>query len=301
MTALGVSRGVNYIYYGREVCFVIECVKMHSNGNDFLILDNMDLCYNKDFMSNFALKACRRRIAVGADGLLVIEPSNTTAFKMRIFNPDGTEGEMCGNGARCASLYAAKREIVYGDDFIFETLGGTVHASLTGDMVTLDVAPILERDIVTDGHIIIDGIEYEYYFIPVGVPHCVIFERKRNCYLENYIAVGRTIRNRFDVFPQGTHVNFVVVEDEPDTINVVTYERGVEDITLSCGTGSIASAAASWISGKTGNSVHVKTPGGDNRVELTSSLCRQGEIFPTLSGKAVFVASISIFDKMLEF
>lgn len=276
---------------------MIECVKMHSNGNDFLILDNMDLRYSKDFMSNFALKACRRRTAVGADGLVVVEPSDTTAFKMRIFNPDGTEGEMCGNGARCASLYAAKRYIVYDNDFVFETLGGTVHTSLACDKVTLDVAPIPEREIVTDGHITIDGREYEYYFVPVGVPHCVIFERARNCYLEDYIAVGRAIRNRFDVFPQGTHVNFVVVEDAPDTINVVTYERGVEDMTLSCGTGSIASAAASWISGKTSGEVYVKTSGGVNRVVLSRG--SQGEILPKLEGKAVFVAELTISHEIL--
>ena len=276
---------------------MIECVKMHSNGNDFLILNNMKLHYQKDFMANLALKACRRRMAVGADGLVVVEPSSSAAFKMRIFNPDGTEGEMCGNGARCVSRYAAERGIRSENDFLFETLGGTVHAVLSGDNVILDVAPISNNEIVTDGRITADGCEYEYFFIPVGVPHCVIFELERTGRLEDYMPIGRAIRNRLDVFPHGTHVNFVVAESKPNTINVMTYERGVENMTLSCGTGSIASAVASWITGKTGECVAVETPGGVNRVILSRG--RNGEILSKLEGKAVFVAELVIFPEIL--
>lgn len=270
---------------------------MHSNGNDFLILDNMSLYYKKDFLSNFALRACRRRTAVGADGLVVVEPSELSDFKMRIFNPDGTEGEMCGNGARCVARYAVELGITGPCDFMFETISGTVRAAVSGENVTLDIAPVMSDEIITDGHISVNCYEYEYFFVPVGVPHCVIFEKERAHGLDGYVSAGRAIRNRLDVFPNGTHVDFVVVEDEQDTINVMTYERGVEDVTLSCGTGSVASSVAAWFSGRVGRNISVRTPGGTNRVFLSSG--KNGEIFPRLEGKTVFVAELLVSPEAL--
>lgn len=277
---------------------MIKCAKMQSNGNDFLILDNMSLAYKSDFLPNFAQKACRRRTAVGADGLVVIEPSEIADFKMRIFNPDSTEGEMCGNGARCAARYAIERKIAGSCDFIFETLSGLVRAAVFGEDVTLEIAPIMSNEIITDGHITVNSCEYAYFFVPVGVPHCVIFEKEHALGHDGYIAAGRAIRNRLDVFPNGTHVNFAVIEDEQDTINVLTYERGVEDMTLSCGTGSVASSVAAWLSGRVGRNISVRTPGGTNRVFLSNG--RKGEIFSRLEGKAVFVAELMVSPEILR-
>ena len=276
---------------------MIECVKMNGNGNDFLVLDNMALRYDTEFLSNLAAKACRRRQAVGADGLVVAEPSAAADFKMRIFNPDRTEGEMCGNGARCVSRFALDYGIAKTGELTFETLGGMVRAVVDGGLVTMDLAPVSLRGMVTDGRLCVGEDEFEYSFITVGVPHCVIFERERNRRFEEYAPVGRAIRRRSDLFPQGTHVNFAVMCGEADTIDIMTYERGVEDMTLSCGTGSVASAIVSWLSGRTGPDVRVKNPGGVNGVSLLRS--ENGDILPKLEGRAVAVAEISIMPEAL--
>ena len=276
---------------------MIECVKMNGNGNDFLVLDNMALRYDTEFLSNLAAKACRRRQAVGADGLVVAEPSAAADFKMRIFNPDGTEGEMCGNGARCVSRFALDYRIAKSGELTFETLGGMVRAVVDGGRVTMDLAPVSLRGMVTDGRLCVGEDEFEYSFITVGVPHCVIFERERSRCFEEYAPVGRAIRRRSDLFPQGTHVNFAVMCGEADTIDIMTYERGVEDMTLSCGTGSVASAIVSWLSGRTGPDVRVKNPGGVNGVSLLRS--ENGDILPKLEGRAVAVAEISIMPEAL--
>ncbi len=276
---------------------MIECVKMNGNGNDFLVLDNMALRYDTKFLSNLAAKACRRRQAVGADGLVVAEPSAAADFKMRIFNPDGTEGEMCGNGARCVSRFALDYGIAKTGELTFETLGGMVRAVVDGGLVTMDLAPVSLRGMVTDGRLCAGEDEFEYSFITVGVPHCVIFERERSRRFEEYAPVGRAIRRRSDLFPQGTHVNFAVMGGEADMIDIMTYERGVEDMTLSCGTGSVASAIVSWLSGRTGPDVRVKNPGGVNGVSLLRS--ENGDILPELEGRAVAVAEISIMPEAL--
>ena len=276
---------------------MIECVKMNGNGNDFLVLDNMALRYDTEFLSNLAAKACRRRQAVGADGLVVAEPSAAADFKMRIFNPDRTEGEMCGNGARCVSRFALDYGIAKTGELTFETLGGMVRAVVDGGLVTMDLAPVSLRGMVTDGRLCVGEDEFEYSFITVGVPHCVIFERERSRRFEEYAPVGRAIRRRSDLFPQGTHVNFAVMGGEADMIDIMTYERGVEEMTLSCGTGSVASAIVSWLSGRTGPDVRVKNPGGVNGVSLLRS--ENGDILPKLEGRAVAVAEISIMPEAL--
>lgn len=271
---------------------MIECIKMNSNGNDFLVINNMELRYDVEFFSNLAAKVCRRRVSVGADGIVVAEPSSFADFKMRIFNPDGSEGEMCGNGARCVSRFALEYGIAKFGDLTFETLGGMVHAVVNGDRVTLDLAPVSLDDAVTGGHVSVGVHEFEYFFVTVGVPHCVIFEVERSCSFEEYAPIGRAIRNRCDLFPHGTHVNFVVMDDEQDTIDIMTYERGVEEMTLSCGTGSTASSIASWLSDRTGPNVRVKNPGGVNNVSLSRN--ETGDILSKLEGSTLFVAKISI-------
>lgn len=277
---------------------MIECVKMNGNGNDFLVLDNMALRYDTKFLSNLAAKACRRRQAVGADGLVVAEPSAAADFKMRIFNPDGTEGEMCGNGARCVSRFALDYGIAKTGELTFETLGGMVRAVVDGGLVTMDLAPVSLRGMVTDGRLCVGEDEFEYSFITVGVPHCVIFERERSRRFEEYAPVGRAIRRRSDLFPQGTHVNFAVMGGEADMIDIMTYERGVEDMTLSCGTGSTASAIAGLLLGITGERVEVINPGGVNRVSLEFS--GSDLISPKLEGGALMIAEIAILPEALR-
>ncbi len=276
---------------------MLLCSKMNGNGNDFIMIDNMDRKYGTEALSSLALNICRRREAVGADGILAAEPSEHADFKMRLFNRDGSEGEMCGNGSRCIARYALEKGIVNKSDMIFETLGGDVHASVNAPMVTLHLAPVSLKNVIVGAPAEVDGVAFNYTFLTVGVPHTVIFEKSRSRTRDGYAAFGRAVRNIKELFPEGTNVNFAVPTD--GSLDVLTYERGVEDLTLSCGTGSVASAVASYLSGITGNCVDVKNPGGINKVALSFDSCEC--VYPKLEGKTVFVADISISDELLDY
>lgn len=278
---------------------MMNCSKMNGNGNDFLVIDNMSLALDGTVLSKTARLACRRREALGADGLLVAEPSERADFRMRLFNSDGSEGEMCGNGARCIARFAFEKGIVKSQDMTFETLGGDVHAVVRGERVTLDLAPVSVADAVVDSHAEVDGFEFNYTFLTVGVPHAVIFEREHSRSFANYATLGRAIRNRLDLFPEGTNVNFAVPSQErTGVLDVVTYERGVEDMTLSCGTGSTASAIAGMLLGLTGERVEVINPGGVNLVSLEFS--GSDLISPKLEGGALLVAEIVLLPEALR-
>lgn len=278
---------------------MMNCSKMNGNGNDFLVIDNMSLALDGTVLSKTARLACRRREALGADGLLVAEPSERADFRMRLFNSDGSEGEMCGNGARCIARFAFEKGIVKSQDMTFETLGGDVHAVVRGERVTLDLAPVSVADAVIDSHAEVDGFEFNYTFLTVGVPHAVIFEREHSRSFADYATLGRAIRNRLDLFPEGTNVNFAVPSQErTGVLDVVTYERGVEDMTLSCGTGSTASAIAGMLLGLTGERVEVINPGGVNLVSLEFS--GSDLISPKLEGGALLVAEIVLLPEALR-
>lgn len=277
---------------------MINCIKMNGNGNDFLVVDNMNLIYDGAFLSDLALKACRRREAVGADGILVAEPSERADFKMRLFNSDGSEGEMCGNGSRCIARFAYESGIVSSREMTFETLGGSVRAVVDGNRATLDLAPVTLDDAVIDGRLTIEGAEYAYCYFTVGVPHAVVFEEGHSRAFHDYVPLGRAIRHRLDLFPKGTNVNFAAAGASPDSLDVMTYERGVEDMTLSCGTGSTASSIAAWLTGRTGPEVEVKNPGGINHVLLSRD--EDGAIIPRLEGGALIIAEVALLPEALR-
>lgn len=277
---------------------MIVCTKMNGNGNDFLVIDNMDLRYDAKTMSEFAVKLCRRREAVGADGILVAEPSARLDFKMRLFNCDGSEGEMCGNGSRCIARFAVEKGIVKKPEMVFETLGGDIHAHVNGRWAAIQLAPVSVRDVAVDAPASVDDFDFHYTFLTVGVPHTVIFEEKRRSDAE-YRALGRKIRERLDLFPTGANVNFVVPREGRDAgLDVTTYERGVEDLTLSCGTGSTASAIAAVLIGITGPKVDVYNPGGLNRVSLKFDAADL--VQPELEGAMSMIAELEIGEEALN-
>lgn len=272
---------------------------MNGNGNDFIVVDNMDKKYDIDMLKMMALKLCRRRESVGGDGILVLEPSAAFEFKMRLFNSDSSEGEMCGNGARCVARFAFDNGIALNSCMTFETLGGAVCASVSGARVTLKLAPVSLEKVLVDVPIAVGDEEFNYTFITVGVPHTVIFEDKRSRSDDGYRALGKAIRERHDLFPEGTNVNFVVARESLEgALDVLTYERGVEDLTLSCGTGSAASAIASVLIGITGPKVDVWNPGGLNRVSLVFESA--DKVIPELEGGALLVASLNITEEALK-
>ena len=217
---------------------LISFWKMSGSGNDFIIIDNRNLSLDVGDLPEFARRICARKISVGADGLFLIEHSASVDFKWQFFNSDGSVGEMCGNGSRCVARYAFLRGIA-GDKMSFETLAGIITAEVHGDMVKSRLTDPSALKI--DQKILLDGREIVLDCIDTGVPHAV-------CFFENLDACdvfdrGRKIRRHESFQPRGTNANFARVFDR-HKMRVRTYERGVEDETLACGTGVVASVLA---------------------------------------------------------
>ena len=214
----------------------IEFYKMSGSGNDFIIIDNRDNIIDKDGLSNFIAKVCRRKISAGADGMILVENSDNADFKWRFFNSDGSVAEMCGNGARCVARFAYLNDIA-GSNMSFETLAGLVKAEIIGERVKVkmtDPFKLKTADTIKlkNGLVSISSIN-------TGVPHVVIVNDSIDDV--DIVKIGKEIRYHNQFSPAGTNVNFVChIKD--NTIAIRTFERGVEDETLACGTGAAASA-----------------------------------------------------------
>ena len=213
----------------------IEFYKMSGSGNDFIIIDNRNNIVDENSLSNFIAKVCRRKIAVGADGIILVENSDNADFKWRFFNSDGSVAEMCGNGARCVSRFAYINEIA-GSNMSFETLAGIVKAEVIGDRVKVKMTDPLE--LKTDDAVELKNGLVSISSINTGVPHVVII--KESIDNVDIVKIGREIRYHDKFSPAGTNVNFACHIND-NAIAVRTYERGVEDETLACGTGAAAS------------------------------------------------------------
>lgn len=245
--------------------------KYHGTGNDFIIIDNRSETFspeNHDLIRHL----CHRRFGIGADGLILINHHSEYNFRMLYFNSDGFESTMCGNGGRCAAHFAYRNEIA-GTTQRFLASDGEHQVIIEKESVRLRMNDVKNIRIINSNH-----------FINTGSPHYVIF--LNNLDSADVIGEGRKIRWSDDFKPHGTNVNFVEVSKS--FIYVRTYERGVEDETLSCGTGVTASAISSVISGHfVSVPVNVKTRGGDLSVDFR----REGDIITDvwLCGPAVFV------------
>lgn len=215
---------------------MIEFYKMSGSGNDFILIDNRDQVLDGLDLKSFASSVCRRKVSVGADGLIVIENSDRADFRWKFFNADGSEAEMCGNGGRCAARFAFLKGIA-GERLSFETKAGIIDAQVRGDVVKLRLTD--PKDLKLDCVIPVMGAEFPLSSINTGVPHAVAFIDGIEDF--NVFGYGREIRFHEAFKPAGTNVNFVRKEGK-GRIRVRTYERGVEDETLACGTGAVASA-----------------------------------------------------------
>ncbi|NQT46980.1 MAG: diaminopimelate epimerase [Candidatus Omnitrophica bacterium] len=237
----------------------IEFTKMAASGNDFLVLDNrgLKLRIPDSELPLLAKRLCQRRFSVGADGLLVIEESKKADYRMRIFNPDGSEVTMCGNGSRCAALYAVEKGIAKKDHRI-ETLAGLLEANVDGRRARVKLAD--PRMLRLDFEIDIGGDAHRVSYINTNVPHAVYFVDD----LEgaDVKGLGAATRYHKEFAPEGTNADFVKVKGEK-SINIRTYERGVEGETLACGTGAVASAIVSAILKGVKSPVDVETKGGE--------------------------------------
>ncbi|MCG0274959.1 MAG: diaminopimelate epimerase [Thermosediminibacteraceae bacterium] len=239
----------------------IPFMKMSGCGNDFIVVDNRSGIMQEFNLPEFVRRVCTRRVSLGADGFMMLEKSDKADFKMRYFNSDGSEGEMCGNGARCISKFAYVIGAA-GAEMKFETLAGIYESKINGDDVKIKFPEVKMSDVLLNQKYNFREDVREYHYALVGVPHTVIYREDvdKMDYKDLY-DLGRNIRFTLEVFPKGTNVNFIKVIDENNII-IRTYERGVEDETLACGTGSVAAAIVSGLLGKTKPPVKMHTQGG---------------------------------------
>jgi diaminopimelate epimerase len=217
----------------------IEFVKMSGTGNDFVMIDNRGGPIAEGRKAAAARHLCDRRRSVGGDGLVLLERADGPAaadVRMRIFNADGSEAEMCGNGSRCLAMFARERGAA-GERMSIQTMAGVISAAVDGASVRVELtrpAPIADR-----GALEFAGQTRRVWFTNTGVPHAVVFVEDLE--IVDVRAWGSALRFHAAFGQAGTNANFVRVTGR-GRIAVRTYERGVEDETLACGTGSTASA-----------------------------------------------------------
>ncbi len=259
----------------------IPFYKMVASGNDFVVVDNRRGIV-KDAVA-FTRGICRAHQGVGADGVLLFESSKKANFKMRIINLDGSEAAACGNGFRCIALYA--HDILkYSSRMNFESGSGLIEAEV-GQRDQIKVQLIKPRVFEMDGVLELRKQKLRYAFLDTGVPHVVIM--MEGLEEAEVFETGKAIRNHARFQPFGTNVNFVEVKSKKE-IAVRTYERGVENETLACGTGSVASAVVSVLKGYTASPVHVLTKSGEKlRIDMQRKGDEITKVF--LEGKAQFV------------
>jgi diaminopimelate epimerase len=239
----------------QEHTMLINFIKMSGAGNDFIVIDNLQGQINLGHEQIRSM--CTRRTGIGADGLILVEASENGDFRMNYHNADGYPGSMCGNGGRCAVYFAFLIGIrPSGSRYVFEAGPGRYEAEVTGEeTVRLHMLP--PSDFRNDLQI---GA-WSCHYVNTGSPHTIVYTEELDHM--DVFAEGKTIRHRKDYFPEGTNVNFLEVTAS-DSISVRTFERGVEDETLACGTGAVAAALMSYKLGLVASSpVRVRVRSGD--------------------------------------
>jgi diaminopimelate epimerase len=235
----------------------INFTKMVASGNDFVIAEIKNQKSKIKKFSALAKKICNRKFGIGADGLLILSKSKVSDIRMRIFNADGSEAEMCGNGARCVGLFKSEGRSQKARVRI-ETKAGIIDSQVRGDNVKIKLTR--PKGIRLGIPIMVGTRLLKVNFINTGVPHTVIFVEGLDKI--DVVNLGRMVRFHKNFTPKGTNVDFVEVLGK-NLIGIRTYERGVEDETLACGTGAVASALICALKTKTGNKIRVLTKGGE--------------------------------------
>lgn len=238
-----------------RISLPISFWKMNGAGNDFVIIDHRQPLIPQELKPEFARRVCRRKFSVGADGLFLIEPSDKADFRWRFFNADGSEAEMCGNGARCVARFAYMHGIAAAR-MRFETLAGIVDATVADTQVTIRMTS--PHSFRFDRQVEVGGQLFMVHSVDTGVPHAVIFVD--DIATTDVIGLGRQLRHHPAFAPAGTNVNFVGRTGEG--LRIRTYERGVEDETLACGTGVVAGALIAAAKGMADSPMAMLTAGG---------------------------------------
>lgn len=272
----------------------MQFTKVQGLGNDFILVNGFPEKAEQKDLTRLAVEMCDRRFGIGADGLVFLLPSKAADVKMRIFNSDGSEAEMCGNVIRCAAKYLYERNIVTNRKIRVETLAGIILPEIILEnglvkKVRVDMGkPRLDRAEIPmkgpPGNVINEPLEaggsvYRITAVSMGNPHCIIFTG--NVKGVNLSTTGPLIENHSS-FPRRTNVEFVQVLNKKEVIMRV-WERGAGE-TLACGTGACATAVACVLNGLTGRKITVKLKGGDLFIEWADD----NQIYMTGPAEEVF-------------
>ena len=255
--------------------------KMHGAKNDFIVVDDRNLkfpTFNKKWIKNIS----SRRSGIGCEGIILIQPSIVADFRMHFINPDGNEASMCGNGARCAARLAY--DIGIAQAFMrIETGAGILFAEIRKSLVRIEMTAPHSWQI--DKKITVEGKVLQYSVVNTGVPHVLLFvDDISSCDIK---TLGSTIRFHEKFSPEGANVNFINISGR-HKLSIRTYERGVEDETLACGTGVVAAALIAAKQNKVSVPVNVLTAGGDT-LSVDFVLTPTGAESVFLEGPAVCV------------
>lgn len=273
----------------------MEFTKMHGLGNDFIIFEDNN--EPKDW-SSIALRLCERRLSVGADGILLVLPSDKADIKMRVINADGSEAEMCGNGIRCFAKYVYENGIVSKTDMTVETLAGIIRPKLNMENgkisdVSVDMGlpvfgragiPMTGKGSAFNVQIKAGGKKVVVNSLLMNVPHTVVIT---DCLEDKDIGTLGPAIEKHEIYPQKTNVNFVRVLDK-ENIRVRTWERGA-GFTLACGTGACASVVTTHKKDLTGRKVTVHLPAGKMVIEIM----KDGRVIMTGPAKRVYKAVLT--------
>jgi diaminopimelate epimerase len=274
--------------------------KMNGAGNDFVVLNNLEEHLPAEVFPQIAKTLCERHMSIGADGLMVIDtPTEGGDYKMRFYNSDGSIGEMCGNGARCICRYGYENSLA-GEMQTVETTAGIV----TGRRIDSRLYRIRLNDpsiVRLDAPVEVDGIRYPCAYVELGnpgIPHAVVpYANLRQADENDLRELGRAIRWYHD-FPKGANVNFFEVTGE-DTVFERTFERGVEDFTYACGTGTGAVVTVLTLQGKvSGQGVRVNMTGGQLVIDAERENSRIASLY--LTGPTNIVCKGEVTDEELR-
>lgn len=256
--------------------------KMHGAGNDFILIDDRKQTF-PDQDHPLIHRLASPKYGVGSEGVILIQPSETADFRMRFYNPDGNEVEMCGNGARCVARLA--HEIgVAPKSMCFDTVAGLISAEVLGnDQIRLTMTPPTGLEL--NAELDVQGQSMPYHFVNSGVPHVVL--EVEDMQTIEIATIGAAIRYHDHFKPKGTNVNFIQCTG-PDRLTVRTYERGVEAETLACGTGMVACGLVAGSLGRVTTPVKITCASGDV-LEVNYQSTPEGPKDVTLTGPAVHV------------
>ncbi len=284
---------------------LITFSKMHGLGNDYVVIDeSKKIVIPENKKSELVEEICTRGFSIGADGVIFVTPasSDDADIRFRIFNSDGSEAEMCGNGIRCFAKYVYENEIVFADEMLIETLGGIKEVDLDieggevkastvdmgiPDFKTINIPMISDSKEFLNSKLTVDSESFKITAVNVGNPHAVIFTE--NLEAVELETIGPLIENH-PAFPEKINVHFVNIINRNE-IEMITWERGA-GYTLACGTGATACVCAGFKLGKLDEEVEVHLPGG----ELLIVVYDMGaELRVFMEGTAVLV-----FDGVME-